>query len=75
MPLSKENRMQMAISVIQNKKIQSKRNAAAIFGISEATLRSRLKGIQPRSETRPNGHKLLVLEEEVLIKQLLDADK
>jgi transcription initiation factor TFIIIB Brf1 subunit/transcription initiation factor TFIIB len=43
MLLPKENRMQMAISAIKNKKIQSKREAASVFGVSEATLRNRLK--------------------------------
>ncbi|ODM22204.1 hypothetical protein SI65_03050 [Aspergillus cristatus] len=75
MPLSKENRMQMAISAIQNKKIQSKREAASVFGVSEATLRNRLKGMKSRSETRASGHKLTDFEEEALVKQLLDADK
>lgn len=41
----------------------------------ESTLINRLNGINPRSETRANGHKLTVIEEEVLIKQLLDPDK
>ena len=38
MPLSQENWMQMAISAIRNQKIQSKRKAAGIFEVSEATL-------------------------------------
>jgi len=75
MPLSQENQMQMAISAIRNQKIQSKRKAADIFGVSEATLYKQLEERKPHSETHINGHKLTVIEEEVLIKQLLDADK
>ena len=75
MPLSQENRMQMAISAYKNKKIKSILKAAEIFGVSEATLRRRLKGNKSRAETRASGHKLTALEEEVLVKSLLDADK
>ena len=31
--------------------------------------------MKPRSETRANGHKLTIIDEETLVKQLLDADK
>jgi hypothetical protein len=75
MPLSHENRMQMAISAIKNQKIQSNRKAASIFSVPEPTLRARLRGRKPRSETRANGYKLTAVEEEVLVKRALDADK
>jgi hypothetical protein len=75
MPLSQESRMQMAIAAYKNKKIHSKSKAAAVFGVSKTTFLNRLKGTQPRSETRANGHKLTVLEEEALSRHLLDADK
>jgi DDE superfamily endonuclease/Tc5 transposase-like DNA-binding protein/Psq-like protein len=65
----------MAISAYRSKKIRSKSRASAIFGVPKSTLLDRLKGINPRSETRANGHKLTVIEEEVLVKQVLDADK
>jgi hypothetical protein len=75
MPLSQENRIQMAIAAIKNKKIKSVLSAAETFSVPEPTLRARLNGRKPRSETRANGHKLTALEEEVLTKRLLDADK
>jgi len=65
----------MAISAIRNQKIQSKRKAINIFEVSEATLHKQLEGRKPCSETCANGHKLTVIEEEVLTKQLLDTDK
>ena len=75
MPLTKESRMQMAISAYKNKKIHSKKGAAGVFCIPESTLRARLQGRQPRVETRANGHKLTPIEEETLVKRLLYADK
>jgi hypothetical protein len=75
MSLSQKNRIQMAVSAIKNKKIQSTREAASIFSVPEATLRSQLRGIKPQSETHANGHKLTAIEEETLVKRLLDADK
>ena len=56
MSLSQEAQMQMAIEAYRKKKIRSKSRAAAVFGVPKATLLNRLRGIQPRSETRANGH-------------------
>ncbi|KKA16978.1 hypothetical protein T310_9415, partial [Rasamsonia emersonii CBS 393.64] len=75
MPLSQENRIQMAIAAYKNQKVKSILKAAEIFGVPEATLRARLKGRQPRAETRANGHRLKAIEEETLIQRLLEADK
>jgi predicted HTH domain antitoxin len=75
MPLSQENQIQIAISAIQNKKVCLNRRAASIFKVPKPTLRAHLKGRKLRSETRTNSHKLTELEEEVLAKRLLDADK
>jgi hypothetical protein len=68
MPLTKESRMQMAISAY-------KKGAAGVFCVPESTLRARLQGRKPRVETRANGHKLTPIEEETLVKRLLYADK
>jgi hypothetical protein len=67
--------MQMAISAYKKKKIKSKQKAAEVFRVSRTTLRARLDGRKSRSETRANGHKLTKIEEDVLVKKLLDADK
>jgi hypothetical protein len=75
MPLPQEARMQMAISGYRKKQFRSKAAAAGIFAVSRETLRDRLRGVKPRSETRANGHRLTVIEEEALMKRLLDADK
>jgi hypothetical protein len=75
MPLSQENRIQMAVSAFKNEKIKSRLKAAETFNVPETTLRRRLNGSKSRAETRANGHKLNQFEEEVLEKKLLEADK
>ena len=75
MPLSKESRMQMAIIAWNERKFSSILEAAQVFEVPESTLRTRLAGIKPRSETRANGYKLTEVEEKSLAKQLLDTDK
>jgi hypothetical protein len=75
MPLSKEARMQMAITAWKQQKVKSKLKAAQIFSVPESSLRKRLSGVKPRTETRANSHKLTATEEETLVKRLLDADK
>lgn len=75
MPLSKEARMQMAITAWKQQKVKSKLKAAQIFGVPESSLRKRLSGVKPWTETRANSHKLTATEEETLVKRLLDADK
>ncbi|KAG2001677.1 hypothetical protein GB937_010019 [Aspergillus fischeri] len=70
-----KNRIQMAIAAIKNKKIKLVLSTTGTFSMPEPTIRARLNGRKPRSETRANGHKLIALEEEVLTKHLLDADK
>jgi hypothetical protein len=72
MPLSQENRMQMAISAYKSRKIRTQTKAAEIYGVSRTTLQGRLRGINPRSA---NGHKLQAIEEDTLLKRLLEADK
>jgi len=43
MPLSQENRIQMAVAAYKNQKVKSKLKAAEIFGVPEATLALALK--------------------------------
>lgn len=58
----------MAIAAYRSKKVQLKSRTAALFRVPKATLLNRLKGINPRSGTRANGHKLTAVEEEALVK-------
>ena len=65
----------MAIAAYKNQKVKSVLHAAQIYEVPEPTLRARIKGRKPRSEARANSHKLTVIEKDVLVKRLLDADK
>lgn len=60
--------MQMAIIAYKTKKFRSISRTAIVFAVPESTLVDRLKGINARSETRANSHRLTALEEEVLTK-------
>jgi hypothetical protein len=75
MPLSKENRMQIAISAYKKGQFKSKAATTKVFRVSRETLYDWLCGIKSRAETHANSHKLTALEEEVLAKHLLDADR
>lgn len=75
MPLSKESRIQMAISIYQKGQMNLIKRAVKIFAVPESTLRDRLNGIKSRSETRSHSNKLTEIEKELLKKRLLDADK
>ncbi|OQE11280.1 hypothetical protein PENFLA_c074G06585, partial [Penicillium flavigenum] len=72
--IEKEGRILLAIQAIQNKEISAIREAARRFQVPESTLRTRLRGITFRAETRANGHKLTQIEEESLQKWILSMD-
>jgi hypothetical protein len=52
----------------------SRRKAAVIYDIPESTLRNRMGGRPPRSDTRANSLNLTELEEGVIINYILDRD-
>lgn len=64
----KEGRILLAIKAFQNREIPTITEAARRFEVPRSTLRIRVNGHQPRSETRANNHKLTHLEEESLLK-------
>ena len=73
--LTQESRIIMAMEAIQtSKKRMSRWAAAKLYDVLETTLRARITGRPPRPEERPNCHKLTDLEEEVLIRYILDLD-
>ena len=45
-----------------------------IYNVAKTTLCEWLTGIKPQSETRTNGYKLTPIEEETLVKRLLDTN-
>ena len=75
MPLFKEACMQMAITIWKEKRVKSKLRVTQIYGVPLTTLCKQLTRIKSQSETHINSHKLTPIEEETLIKRLLDADR
>ena len=70
-----ESNVQLAISSINSKQILSNRSAAAIYSVSERTIRRRRAGVSARRDCQPNSKKLTQLEEEVIVSYILDLDQ
>ncbi|USP75366.1 hypothetical protein yc1106_02640 [Curvularia clavata] len=71
---SNEADIQLAISSINSHQIQSNRRAAAIYSVSERTIRRRRAGVTARRDCQPNSKKLTKLEEEVIVDHILNLD-
>ena len=72
--VSDEADVQMAISSITQKQINSNRSAATIYTVAETTLRRRRAGTLARRDCQPNSKKLTQLEEEVIVSYILNLD-
>ena len=72
--VSNESDIQLAISSIKSGQIQSNRSAAAIYNVSERTIRRRRVGKPARRDCQPNSKKLTKLEEEVIVDHILNLD-
>jgi hypothetical protein len=72
--IEQEGRVLLAIQAIKNQEISSVREAARCFNVPRTTLQDRLRGHQPRAETRANSHKLTAIEEESLQKWIISLD-
>ena len=70
-----EGRIVLALAAFQEKKTRSISEAAHHFNVPRTTLRDRLHGHTFRPETRANGHKLSINEEESLLQWILSMDK
>jgi len=73
--LTQEARIIMAIKAIRTSKKLSRWAAAKLYNVPEPTLRARITGRSSRCNTRPNCHKLTDLEEDVIIRYILDIDE
>jgi hypothetical protein len=71
---SDEADIQLAISSIRSGQIKHNRHAAAVYKVSESTLRNRRAGKPARRDCQPNSTKLTQLEEEVIVKHILNLD-
>ena len=72
---SNEADIQSAILSINSHQTQSNRGAATTYSVSERTIRRRRAGIPARRDCQPNSKKLSVLEEEVIVRHILDLDQ
>jgi len=72
---SNEADIQLAISSINSRQSQSNRKAAGVYSLSEWTIRRRRAGVPARRDCQPNSKKLTQLEEEVIIRHILDLDR
>jgi hypothetical protein len=71
---SKEADIYLAILAINSNQVQSIKRAAAIFSVPESTLRDRRAGVTARHDCVPNSKKLTKLEEEVIVKHVIELD-
>src|SRR5690348_16990948 len=74
MSQEKEGRIQLALRAYDNKQFSSYRAAAAAYNINHHTLSKRAKGITFRPESRPKSQKLTIIEEETIVRYILDLD-
>ena len=71
---TQEGRIILAIEAIRSCKKMSRRHAAKLYNIPEATLRDRINGKTPIQERRNARHILTPSEEESLVRYILDLD-
>src|SRR6201999_3039544 len=69
-----EARIILAIEAIRSCRKLSIRAAAKLYNVPKTTLSYRMAGRTSRSETKADCHKLTELEEEVIIRKILDMD-
>ena len=73
--VSKEERVQLALSAFKNGQYKTKKAASLAFDVPETTLRRRLQGTTSRMQTTSNCRKLSNTEESTLLAWILDMDK
>ena len=71
---TQEARIILAMEAIRMSKKLSRHKAAKIYKVPLSTLRDRMNGRTPIQERRPAVQKLTELEEEVIIRNILDMD-
>jgi hypothetical protein len=71
---NQEGKILLALSDLENGRIQSLRAAAKLYEIPYTTLQGRANGLTSRVGRRPSGHKLTQLEEDSLCQWVLSMD-
>ena len=72
--ITQESKIILAIEAIRTSKKLSRRKAAKLYEVPFSTLNDRMNGHLPLLERRPANIKLSKLEEEVIIRNILDMD-
>jgi hypothetical protein len=72
---SNEADLQLTISSLNRKQFNSERNAIHTFNVPRSILRDRRAGKPARRDCQPNSKKLTQLEEEVIVRYILDLDQ
>ena len=67
-----EGQLQLALQAMERDKKLTSFAAAKLYGVSRTTLNQRRKGVCPRAETIANSRNLDPLEEEVIIRRVLN---
>ena len=70
----KESKIILAIEAIRTSKNLSRRKAAKIYGVPFSTLNDRMNGRTSLCESRPAITNLTIIEEEVIVRNILDMD-
>ncbi|KFY20759.1 hypothetical protein V493_07625, partial [Pseudogymnoascus sp. VKM F-4281 (FW-2241)] len=73
-PTSNECDVQLAILAIKNNPKLSVRGVATMYNVPKSTILGRMKGRRARQEVRAKNSNLTELEEEVIVKYILDLD-
>jgi hypothetical protein len=70
-----EGRIAFAIAAIQKNQFHSIREAARVYNVPLSTLQRRVRGIKPQRGQRSSTRKLTQIEEDILIKWILQHEK
>ena len=70
-----EGRISLAIASYRNNLTKSIRALAKTFNVPQSTLHTRIRGIQPRSETASVNRKLSAVEEQSLVQWILNLNR
>ncbi|OOQ87818.1 hypothetical protein PEBR_16629 [Penicillium brasilianum] len=70
-----EGKILLALSDLQEGRIQSIRAAATLYAIPRSTLQARSDGRLSRVDIPPNGRKLTQLEEDSLVQWIISMDE
>jgi hypothetical protein len=74
-PSSSEANIHLAILAINSKQILTERRAAETFDVARTTLQRRRAGKPTQRDCPPNSKKLTQLEEEVIVRHILNLDQ